>query len=195
MKSQLIQSMGSFVLGGSVALVGLASWLGTSDLEEIKQSVQFYVAESEDHASALLADYNVTVENANAEIGEYKVALEQANNNIADLITIYEIKVSELENANATYEQDLADLEQALADMQTRLDQQYESDMNAIIEQANAEINKANEEVAQTKTDVNTMIEGSQVDEIVNGERLQLDTTGNKTVTNIDSIIREVEGE
>jgi hypothetical protein len=39
------------------------------------------------------------------------------------------------------------------------------------------------------------MIEGSQVDEIVNGERLQLDTTGNKTVTNIDSIIREVEGE
>lgn len=189
MKSQLINSMLSFTLGTGASLLGLAMWTGSTDLDQIKKSVQYYVAESEDHASALLNDYNVTVDNANAEIGEYKTALEQANSNISQLITVYEDKVTELENANATYEQDLADLQMELASMQDRLDQQYEADMNDIIQQANAEINKANQEVSDTRVEVTMMIEGSQVDEIVSGEKSQLDTTGDKTVTDISSIV------
>lgn len=189
MKSQLINSMLSFTLGTGASLLGLAMWTGTTDLEQIKNSVQYYVAESEDKASSFLADYNVTVDNANAEIGEYKVALEQANSNISQLITAYESKVEDLENANATYEQDLADLEQALADMQTRLDQQYESDMNDIVQQANAQIESANQEVSDTRVEVAMIIEGSQMDEIVNGEKSQLDVTGSKEVTDISSII------
>lgn len=188
MKSQLINSMLSFTLGTGASLLGLAMWTGSTDLDQIKQSVQYYVAESEDHASALLSDYNVTVDNANAEIGEYKEALAQANSNITQLITAYE-------KEQAQAEQDLADLEKELADMQTRLDQQYETDMNVIIDQANTEIESANQEVSDTRVEVAIMIEGSQVDEIVNGEKSQLDTTGDKSVTSIEGIIGEVEGE
>ena len=83
MKTQLIQSMGSFVLGTGVTLTVLASWLGTTDLQTIKDSVEQYTIKADGQVSALLSEYNVTVENANAEIGEYQVALEQANSNIS----------------------------------------------------------------------------------------------------------------
>lgn len=192
MKTQLLQAMGSFVLGGSVVLGGLYSWLGTADLQEIRSAVQGYIVESEQYSLALAQDYQVTVENANAEIGEYQVALEQANSNISQLITAYENKVDEMEQAQASAEQDLKDLGQALADMETRLDSQYETDMNAIIEQANEQINNANIEVAETKERVLEDLQTSQVDEIVeNAKQLkdQLDTTGNKTVTDISSIV------
>ena len=195
MKTQLLQAMGSFILGGSVSLVVLSSWLGTSDLQAIKDSVQQYTEKADRQVSAFLSEYNVTVNNANAEIGEYKDALAQANSNISQLITAYESKVTELENANSTYEQDLAELEQALADMETRLDSQYEADMNAIIEQANAEINKANEEVAETKEQVQAIIGSSGISNFTiddHKEHLnQLDTTGDKTVNSIDGIIGE----
>lgn len=194
MKTTLITRMGSFVLGGgtgvAAALAGLALWTGTTDLQTIKDSVQSYVIESEQHANALLGEYNVTVDNANAEIGEYQVALEQANSNISQLITAYEDKVTELENANKQAEQDLADLEQALADMETRLDSQYETDMNAVVEKANEQINQANQDVKDTKAQVDEIIERSLAGDIVErGERHQLDTTGDKTVTDISNIV------
>ena len=192
MKTQLIQSMGSFILGTGATLTVLASWLGTTDLQAIKDSVQNYVIQSEQHSFALAQDYQVTVENANAEIGEYKVALEQANSNIDKLITAYEDKVDEMEQAQASAEQDLKDLQQALADMETRLDSQYKTDMNKVIEQANAQINQANQEVANTRQEVELNISLSQVDEYVEQAKQlkdQLDTGNDKTVTDISSIV------
>lgn len=204
MKASLISSMASFILGTGATLVALSSWLGTSDLQEIKDAVLDYVVESEEHALTLVEDYNVTVDQANAEIQDYQVALEQANSNISQLITAYETKVTELENANQQAEQDLSDLQVKLGEMQTRLDSQYEQDMNAIIEQANTQINQANEEVADTKEDVLANIESSQVDDIVNGSsmiyenvaRHELEVGGDKTVEDISSIVpTEQQGE
>ena len=178
MKSQLITSMGSFALGTGATLVALASWLGTADLQEIKDSVSSYVTESEQHASALVEEYNVMVDQANAEIGDYKAALDKANSNISQLITKYE----EMENQSS---EDISGLQAQLEEMQARLDQQYETDMNEMIEKANVEINKANEEVAQAKVDVNSIIEGSEVEAIMGAEKSELSTDGDKSVASI----------
>lgn len=197
MKSQLISSMASFVLGTGATLVALSSWLGTSDLQAIKSSVEQYTIKADEQVSALLSEYNVTVNNANAEIGEYKQALQQANDNISQLITAYEDKVDEMEQAQASAEQDLADLQAELDNLYARMDSQYETDMNAIIEQANAEINQANQEVADTKEQVQTIIIGSGISSFTIDDHKEhlnkLDTTGDKTVTDISEIVGEEE--
>lgn len=193
MKTMLVNSMVSFTLGTGASLLGLYSWLGTSDLQAIKTSVEQYTIKADEQVSALLGEYNVTVNNANAEIGEYKVALQQANDNISQLITAYEDKVTELENANQQAQDDLSDLQVKLGEMQTRLDSQYEQDMNAIIEQANGEIQKANTEVADTKEQVQVIIGSSGISQFTiddHREHLnQLDTTGSKEVTDISSVV------
>lgn len=192
MKTTLLSSMGSFVLGTGATLVALSTWLGTSDLEAIKTSVQNHMVDTEQQVSAFVQDYQVQVDTANAEIGQYQVALAQANDNISQLVVAYEDKVAELENANQQAEQDLADLQQELTDMQTRLDQQYETDMNAIIEQANEQINQANQEVAETKEYIEEkVLPTSQIDEIIKGaqEYDKVDTTGDKSVQDISGIV------
>lgn len=209
MKTTLLNRMGSFVLGGgtgvTVALTGLALWTGTTDLGTIKTSVQQYVMQSEQQVGALLGEYNVTVDSANAEIGEYKVALQQANSNIDKLITAYnnaetehQTEVSnlqktheeELKQAQTSAENDLKELQTKLAEMETRLDSQYATDMNKVVEEANKQINKANEDVAKTKEQVDGIIGGSIMSDIAqNGERHKLNTTGDKSVKDISSIV------
>lgn len=182
MKSQLIANMSSFALGTGATLVALASWLGTADLQEIKDSVSSYVSESEEHASALVEEYNVMVDQANAEIGDYKAALDKANSNISQLIEKYE-------QDQAQAGEDISDLQAELEAMQARLDQQYESDMNEVVEQANAQINQANEEVAQTKVDVQNILGESQMETIAGSEKSELDMSGDKSVSLINNIV------
>ena len=194
MKSQIIASMSSFILGTGATLVALSSWLGTTDLQTIKDSVEKYTIKADGQVSALLGEYNVTVNSANAEIGEYKVALKQANDNISQLITAYETKVDELESANSTYAKDLADLQTELDKMKQSANSKYESDMNAIIEQANGEINKANEEVKATKTQVQTIISGSGISNFTIDDHKEhlnkLDIVdGKPTVNDISSVV------
>lgn len=182
MKTQLINSMTSFVLGGGITLASLLAWTGTTDLQAIKDSVQSYVDSSEQQASALLSEYNVMVESANAEIADYQKALEKANSNISQLIEKYE-------QDQAQAGEDISDLQAELEAMQARLDQQYETDMSAIIAEANTTIKQANDEVAQAKTDVNEIIGGSEMTAIAGGEKSVLDTTGDKTVANVSEIL------
>ena len=182
MKTQLINSMTSFVLGGGITLASLLAWTGTTDLQAIKDSVQSYVDSSEQQASALLSEYNVMVESANAEIADYQEALEKANSNINQLIEKYE-------QDQAQAGEDLTDLQEQLEAMQARLDQQYETDMSAIIAEANTTIKQANDEVAQAKTDVNEIIGGSEMTAIAGGEKSQLDTTGDKTVNSAYDVL------
>lgn len=183
MKTQIISSMGSFILGTGATLTVLASWLGTTDLQAIKDSVQNYVMESEVQASALLGEYNVTVDQANAEIGAYKDALEQANSNIDTLILAYQQQEQQAQ-------QDLAELQTELDNLYARMDSQYEHDINHFIEEANYQIDTANQEVADTKEYVDEIIENSLASDIAqNGERHQLDTTGDKSVNDITGIV------
>ena len=188
MKTTLINSMVSFTLGTGATLVALSSWLGTGDLQAIKNSVEDYIGQAENTAIGLVEDYNVVVDEANAEIGEYKVALQKANDNIFQLATAYE-------QQQAKYEADMTELQAEYDEMVARMEQQYETDMNAVIEQANEQINQANEEVAQTKEEVNTIIEGSHLEDIINEERNELDTTGDKTVTEVFIVPQEEQGE
>ena len=195
MKQMLINSMVSFTLGTGASLLGLYSWLGTSDLQAIKDSVEQYTVKADEQVSALLSEYNVTVDNANAEIEEYQQALEKANGNINKLISAYQQAEEQHQQELAQAEQDLSDLQVKLGEMQTRLDSQYEQDMNAIIEQANNEINTANQEVLDTRVEVETIINGSGVSNFTiddHKEHLnQLDTTGDKSVVEITDIVGE----
>ena len=200
MKTTLITRMGSFILGGgtgvAAALAGLALWTGTTDLQAIKSLVENHMTDTEQQVSAFVQDYQVQVDNANAEIGEYKDALEQANSNISQLITAYnnaETKhQTELENANKQAEQDLADLQAELDKLYVRMDSQYETDMNAVVEQANAQINAANQEVAETKRYIEEdVLPTSQIDEYIKYAKDygKVNTGGDKTVTDISSIV------
>lgn len=192
MKTQLISSMASFVLGTGVTLASLYSWLGTSDLQEIKLLVQNHMSNTEQKVSLLASDYQVAVESANAEIGEYQQALAQANDNISQLITAYEQQEQQAQD-------DLAELQAELDKMQQSANSKYETDMNAIIEQANAEINQANIEVAETKERVNEYLLSSQIE--VNGyisqvQDYEVNTGGDKSVTDISSVVpSEEQGE
>lgn len=202
MKTQLINSMVSFALGTGATLVALASWTGTTDLDAIKQQFSIFESSAETQVNEAVSHYQVTVENANAEIGEYKVALQQANDNIDTLINAYMSKEqeltnkqTELENANKQAEQDLADLQAELDILYSRMDSQYEADMNDIIEQANAQINQANTEVGETRVDIETSVENSGISD---GTYLQnqldkveeeLVTDGDKSVVDISGII------
>lgn len=198
MKAQLLQAMKGFILGGgtgvTVALTGLALWTGTTDLQTIKESVEQYTIKADGQVSALLGEYNVTVNNANAEIGEYKVALQQANDNISQLITAYETKVDELESANSTYEQDMKDLQAEYDKMVQKINLDYKLDMNEVVEKANEQINKANEDVADTKTQVQTIISGSGVSNFTIDDHKEhlnkLDVEkGKPTVNDISSVV------
>lgn len=189
MKTTLITRMGSFILGGgtgvAAALAGLALWTGTSDLGAIKTLVENHMTDTEQQVNAFVQDYQVQVDSANAEIGEYKDALAQANSNIDKLITAYE-------EEQAQAEQDLADLQQALADMESRLDSQYETDMNAVVEKANEQINQANTEVAETKQYIEeSLLPTSQIDEYIKyaQEYGKVNTGNDKSVHDISSIV------
>lgn len=191
MKQMLINSMVSFTLGTGASIIGIMAWTGSTDLQEIRSSVQNYTERADQQVSALLGEYNVTVNSANAEIGAYEQALEKANGNINKLISAYEDKVDELAQA----EQDLSDLQVELGKMQTRLDSQYEQDMNAIIQQANAQIENANNEVKATKEQVDTIINASGVSMFTIDDHKEhlnkLDTKGDKSVVEITDIVGE----
>lgn len=197
MKAQIISSMTSFVLGTGVTLASLLAWTGTSDLQEIKSLVENHMTDTEQQVSHFVQeDYKVQVDSANTEIGEYKDALAQANSNIDKLITAYNNAEEEhrheilsLENA---HDGELADLQQELQIMQSRLNHQYETDMNEVIEQANAQINQANTEVAETKRYIEEdVLPTSQIDEYIKGakEYDKVNTGGDKSVHDISSIV------
>ena len=173
MKTQLISSMVSFTLGTGATIMALSSWLGTTDLQAIKESVVQLDSQAEGQALAYIDNYKVTVDNANAEIGEYKVALQQANDNISQLITAYnnaetehQTEVSnlqkELTSANSKYETDMKELQEEYDKMVQKINLDYKLDMNEVVEKANEQINKANEEVGETKEYVDTVLENSR---------------------------------
>lgn len=206
MKATLLNRMGSFILGGgtgvTVALASLALWTGTTDLEAIRQQFSIFESSAETQVNEAVSHYQVTVENANAEIGEYKDALAQANDNIDTLINAYMLKEeeltnkqAELESANSTYEKDLAELQTKLAEMETRLDSQYETDMNAVVEEANKQIKAANEAVSSTRTQIESSVENSGISDgsYLQGEldkvEEELVTGGDKSVVDISGII------
>lgn len=205
MKANLISAMKNFVLGGgtgvAVALTGLSMWTGTTDLEQIRNAVAQLDRQADSQLEGFIANYTVAVDNANEEIGAYKDALAQANSNISQLITAYEDKVDEMEQAQASAEQDLADLQMELASMEDRLNAQYEADMNAVVEAANEQIDQANTEVAETKDYVDGVLQNSNTNATVQDRIADtgkvLDTEGDKTVVDISGIVgtEVVEGE
>ena len=171
-----------YVIGGltgtGITLASLLAWTGAEDLETIKDSVNQFEQVANGQVSNLVGAYEVTVDEANAEIGAYKEALEQANSNISQLITAYN-------NAEQEHQKELEALENSML---------TEAEANEIIAKANEQIDTANQQVANTKDEVQVLIEGSNITNLSAEERLaetgkELDTTGDKSVNDISSIV------
>lgn len=209
MKAQLLQAMKGFVLGSTLTTgITLLTFTGTENLESIKTLVQNHMTDTEQQVSLFMQkDYQVQVDNANAEIGEYKVALEKANGNIDKLITAYN-------NAETKHQEDLAQketshqqaLEQALAqketehqaeltELQTELDnmkQNVDKQYKDTVDTLNGEIQKANEQVAETKRYIEEdVLPTSQIDEYIQQAKDygKVNTGNDKSVHDISSIV------
>ena len=208
MKTTLIQAMKGFVLGSTLTGgITLLTFTGTDNLNSIKSLVEGHMNNTEQQVSLFMQeDYKVQVDNANAEIGEYQVALAEANANIDKLINAYN-------QAETKHQEDLAQketshqqaLEQALAqketehqaeltELQTELDnmkQSVDSQYKATVDTLNGEIQKANEQVAETKRYIEEdLLPTSQIDEYIkNAQYDKVNTGGDKTVHDISSIV------
>lgn len=181
------------VTGTGITLLGLLAWTGAEDLQDIKDKFYEFESEAQSEIDSAVFEYSQVVVDANAEIGEYKEALEQANSNISQLITAYESKQAEL----TTKEQEFADLQTQLAENYVSVDE-----VNEIIEKANDEIGQANQDVADTKLDIanyveySTVSDGSYLQNKLDNVEVELDTTGDKSVTSIEDIVpSEQQGE
>lgn len=181
------------VTGTGITLASLLAWTGTEDLEAIRQQFSIFESSAETQVNEAVSQYSQVVVDANAEIGEYQKALEQANSNISQLITAYESKQAELTTK-----------EQELENLQTQLKQNYVSvdEVNEVITKANAEIGQANQDVADLKSDIENYVEysmvsdGSYLQNKLDNVEVELDTTGDKSVTSIEDIVpSEQQGE
>lgn len=198
MKSQIISTLTGIVVGTGATL-GLLTFTGTTDLQEIQTLVQEYTGDMSNAHANLYSEYNVQVDKANAEIGDYKAALEQANKNILALSKAYTGEVSAKGDLQERYDdlesdliwtqgqlQDKKDeietLEQDLSDIKAQVETtkaQVDADVAKLVEEANAEIRKANEEVASTKQAVQGYIDNAEKPHMASKE---VDTSGTPVV-------------
>lgn len=188
--SQIIKGLATLVSGigiGAVVVTGLHSFEGTESLQNSENNVVAYVRD----AQHTLDDLSQQIENdkniSNSNLEKYRSALQQANDNITRL-------GQEMANKDAQHEADLAELQNQLADAETRINQQAQAKVDEVVAQANAEIDKANEEVANTTQMINdttsTRASKSQVVQDIQSQLNSTEVTDEEVAVNgIDEFI------
>lgn len=149
--SQVVKGLATLVSGigiGAVVVTGLHSFDGTESLQNTQTNVSMYVDDVQSTLDNLAAQIENDKSISNSNLVKYRSALQQANDNITRL-------GQEMANKDAQHEADLAELQNQLADAETRINQQAQAKVDEVVEQANAEIDKANEEVANTTQAIN----------------------------------------
>lgn len=149
--SQVVKGLATLVSGigiGAVVVTGLHSFDGTESLQNTQTNVSMYVDDVQSTLDNLAAQIENDKSISNSNLEKYRSALQQANDNITRL-------GQEMANKDAQHEADLAELQNQLADAETRINQQAQAKVDEVVEQANAEIDKANEEVANTTQAIN----------------------------------------
>lgn len=192
-------------LGTALTFGTINTFNGGDDLATLEQQVSQYQDMANGIVDDLEGEWQVQIDSANAEIGDYQAALEQANSNILELKekattlndTWTEISTSQAEQI-VQKDQAIADLEQDMVDMETnynaeleeliaqqqQTDEENQAKINEMIAQANAEIKKAEDEIAKLK---GTVVANIEDDELMNYNRPQFDLDDENDKTVIDA--------
>lgn len=186
--SQVIKGLATLVSGigiGAVVVTGLHSFEGTEALQNSEDNVVAYVDDVQTTLDNLAAQIENDKSISNSNLVKYRSALQQANDNITRL-------GQEMANKDAQHEADLTELQNQLAEAETRINQQAQAKVDEVVEQANAEIDKANNEVASTTQTIDdaTSAKASQ-NETVQYIQEQLNST---EVTDEEVAVNGIEG-
>lgn len=186
--SQVIKGLATLVSGigiGAVVVTGLHSFEGTEALQNSEDNVVAYVDDVQTTLDNLAAQIENDKSISNSNLEKYRSALQQANDNITRL-------GQEMANKDAQHEADLTELQNQLAEAETRINQQAQAKVDEVVEQANAEIDKANNEVASTTQTIDdaTSAKASQ-NETVQYIQEQLNST---EVTDEEVAVNGIEG-
>ena len=192
---------------GTALTFGTINTFNSDDLTTLEQHVSEYQETANDVVDDLEKQWEVQIDDANAEIEDYQLALEQANGNILTLkekaselnsawtkiSNSQKATISQLQQDVSDLEQDVSDLEQDNEDLgtnyneelerlkqqQKQTDEENQAKIDALINQANAEIKKAEDEIKALKNQVVSNIED---DELTNYNRPQFDLDDEKEI-------------
>ena len=185
---------------GTALTFGTINSFDNSDLATLEQHVSNYQDVANGVVDDLEKQWEVQIDDANAEIGDYQLALEQANSNILTLkdkaselnsawtqiSNTQKQQISQLQKSESDKDKEIADLEQDLVDMESNYneelerlakeqqatDEENQRKIDELVAQANAEIQKAEDEIARLKGTVKKNLEE---DELANYNRPQFD--------------------
>lgn len=153
--TNLMKGASMFLAGatlGTTLTFGTINTFNGGDLQTLEQEVTAYQDIANEVVSELEQDWSVQIDSANAEIEDYKQALAQANNNIIEL----KDKATTL---NDTWEQITIAQAEQLTQQQQQTDAETQAQIDALVEQANAEIGRAEEEIKKLKDTIKGNIE------------------------------------
>lgn len=176
---------------GTALTFGTINTFNGDDLATLEQHVSEYQEIANGVVDELEQDWGVQIESANAEIEDYQKALAQANSNIVELkdkatklndswtkiSNSQKATISQLQKDVSDLEQDVSDLEQDNEDLDTnyneelerlkqqqkQTDEENQAKIDALINQANAEIKKAEDEIKALKNQVVSNIEDDEL--------------------------------
>ena len=185
---------------GTALTFGTINTFNGDDLTTLEQHVSEYQDVANGVVDDLEKQWEVQIDDANAEIGDYQLALEQANSNILELkdkaLTLNDSwtqisntqkeQISQLQQSESDKDEEIASLEQDLVDMESNYnaelerlaeeqkatDEENQAKIDELIAQANAEIQKAEDEIARLK---GTVVANIEDDELTNYNRPQFD--------------------
>ena len=178
---------------GTALTFGTINTFDNSDLTTLESHVSNYQEVANDVVDDLEKQWEVQIDDANAEIEDYQLALKQANGNILTLkekaselnsawtkiSNSQKATISQLQKDVSDLEQDVSDLEQDNEDLgtnyneeleklkqqQKQTDEENQAKIDALINQANAEILKAENEIKALK---NQLVANIEEDELSN---------------------------
>ena len=185
---------------GTALTFGTINTFDNSDLTTLEQHVSEYQDVANGVVDDLEKQWEIQIDSANAEIGDYQLALEQANSNIVELkdkaLTLNDTwtqisnsqkeQISQLQQSESDKDEEIASLEQdlvtmesnynaeleRLAEEQQATDEENQAKIDELVAQANAEIQKAEDEIARLK---GTVVANIEDDELTNYNRPQFD--------------------
>ena len=185
---------------GTALTFGTINTFDNSDLTELETHVSTYQEVANDVVDDLEKQWEIQIDSANAEIEDYQLALEQANGNILTLkdkaselnsawtqiSNTQKQQISQLQQSESDKDEEIADLEQDLIDMESNYneelerlaeqqkatDEENQAKIDELVRQANAEIQKAEDEIARLK---GTVVANIEDDELTNYNRPQFD--------------------
>ena len=199
-------------LGTALTFGTINTFNGGDDLATLEQHVSEYQDVANGVVDDLEKQWEVQIDDANAEIGDYQLALEQANSNIltlkdkaselnsawTEISNSQKATISQLQQSESDKDKEIADLEQDLVDMESNYnaelerlaeeqkatDAENQAKIDELINQANAEIKKAEDEIARLK---GTVVANIEDDELMNYNRPQFDLDDENDKTVVDA--------